>query len=196
MTESIRSAILNNVQGVEACVVYKNDNDTPDETGRWAHSVEVVVEGGDDYAIATQIDDKKAAGINTYGNVRVDYPTEAGDEYIIRFNRPAYVYVWFSVELSVIQGQQLVTNYANIIRNSILSQMEVLPIGGVMIPQEFIADIFNKVSGIWHVEPKVYYTDDIAYSPDNADYAVQTVPVSVRQRAITDATRIEVVINA
>lgn len=72
MLESITSAILANVEGVVSVSAYQND------THKWRgipitssvkhmppHSVEVVVEGGDDHEIAEQIFATKAAGIQT-----------------------------------------------------------------------------------------------------------------------------------
>ena len=68
MIESIKSAILNNAQGVTSVAGYQNDTNTVDADGRWPHCVEMVVEGGADYEIALQIWDKKICGIQTFGD--------------------------------------------------------------------------------------------------------------------------------
>ena len=54
MLESVKSAILENVQGVISVAPYENATDEVDEMGRWPHSIEVVVDGGD----STEIDRK------------------------------------------------------------------------------------------------------------------------------------------
>lgn len=72
MLDSITSAILANVEGVVSVSAYQNDTNkwrgipiTSDVKHMPPHSVEVVVEGGDDHAIAEQIFATKAAGIQT-----------------------------------------------------------------------------------------------------------------------------------
>ena len=62
MLESIRSAILNNVQGVTSVAPYENPTHEWDEYGRPPHSIEIVVDGGDSTEIAQQILQKKAGG--------------------------------------------------------------------------------------------------------------------------------------
>lgn len=69
MLESIKSAILENVQGVLSVAPYENDTNVVDEMGRWPHSVEVVVDGGDTVEIAQQILNTRAGGISTFGSV-------------------------------------------------------------------------------------------------------------------------------
>ena len=97
MLESIRSAILENVQGVESVAPYENDTNVTDEMGRPPHSVEIVVDGGSATEIARQILNTKAGGISTYGSVETVLPGVYGEDITIRFNRPAHVFVWFQV---------------------------------------------------------------------------------------------------
>ena len=52
MIDSIKSAILLNVQGVSSVAGYQNDTNIVDAFGRWPHCVEMVVDGGGDYEIA------------------------------------------------------------------------------------------------------------------------------------------------
>ena len=80
MLESIRSAILQNVQGVTSVAPYENDSNEWDSQGRPPHSIEIVVDGGDSREIAEQILEKKTGGINTFGNVSVVIPGEYGEE--------------------------------------------------------------------------------------------------------------------
>ncbi|GHU95061.1 hypothetical protein FACS1894208_07230 [Clostridia bacterium] len=191
MTESIRSAILQNVQGAENVAVFENQYDYPDVYGRPPHSVEVVIDGGSDIAIAKQILDTKAGGIQTYGNVEVQVPGEYGESITIRFNRPQYLYVWFRVIVTM--GATLPPDYADVIKQSIISQTEVLEPGAVLVPQKFIGDIYRKLPGIEYLQTPVFFTVDSAAQPTTYENVI--IPITARQRAVTDATRIEVVLN-
>lgn len=73
MLESIKSAILKNVQGVVSVAPYENCTNEVDSAGRWPHSIEVVVEGGDATEIAQQILNTKA-GRHQYFRQRRNHP--------------------------------------------------------------------------------------------------------------------------
>ena len=119
MLESIRSAILDNCQGVTSVAPYENDSNEVDDMGRWPHSVEVVVDGGDANEIARQILNTKAGGINTFGSVEVSVPGEYGEEITVRFNRPTYLKVWMRVGVTMSRSSTLPSNYADLIKAAI-----------------------------------------------------------------------------
>ena len=93
MIESIESAIIDNVQGIITVKAYENDSNVWDEEGRPPHSIEVVADGGGEMEIAREILRKKAGGIQTHGNVKVEVPDLFGKTIPIRFNRPQFVYI-------------------------------------------------------------------------------------------------------
>ncbi len=105
MLESIKSAILKNVQGVVSVAPYENCTNEVDSAGRWPHSIEVVVEGGDATEIAQQILNTKAGGINTFGSVETTLHGVYGEDIVVRFNRPTYVKVWFKVGVTLVRTQ-------------------------------------------------------------------------------------------
>jgi uncharacterized phage protein gp47/JayE len=191
MNDSIRAAILQNVQGILFCEVQDNPTNEVDEYGRPPHSVEAVVEGGEDTAIATQILDTKAGGISSYGNTEVDLILNSGETLTIRFTRPTYVYVWFRVTVTPMGN--LPADYVDTIKTIISSGMAAL--GGVdeIAPQQFIGAMFNQIPNLAHVEIPTFYTDDPTASPTG--YTESPIPITVRQRAVTDAARIEVVLD-
>ena len=59
MIDSICSQLINNVPNVESATGYENDTDDTDKEGRPPHSVEIIVDGGDETSIASIILDKK-----------------------------------------------------------------------------------------------------------------------------------------
>ncbi len=194
MLESIRSAILQKVQGVTSVAGYQNDTNIVDTEGRWPHSVEMVVDGGDDAEIAAQIWDKKAGGIQTYGSTEVTIKGNEGEPVIIRFNRPEYVYIWFRVTITLNPSETLPPNYIDAINAVVINAMSKTEPGKSIIPQRLIdAAIYAAVPGIAYIETETFYTSDINAIPDN--YVSGVVPITPRQRAVTDETRIEVVLS-
>lgn len=194
MVDAIRSAILTNCQGVSACKVYENPTDITDAAGRPPHSVEVVVDGGSEEEIAKQILDTKAAGISTYGAVSIEVPGEDEDVIEIRFNRPAYVYLWFKVSLFIGKASQIPPNYSDLVTAAILDSVDALASGEDAIPQQFLSKIYNQVPGINYIDISVYQTMDAGESKP-AEYPDKSVEISPRERAVTSSTRIEVDLN-
>jgi len=196
MLESIKSAILLNVQGVNAVAAYQNDTNIEDEYGRWPHSIEIVVDGGNDYEIAVQIRDKKAGGIQSFGNVEVTVPGEEGEPMVERFNRPEYVYVWYRLTLSLNPSEILPPNYLDVITQMITDAMRVVIPGQALVPQRLIeAKIYGGIPGIGFIDTRTFYTTDPNLSPDPSMFVTGIVPITPRQRALTDATRIEVILS-
>lgn len=189
MLESIKSAILKNVQGVISVAPYENYTNEIDSAGRWPHSIEVVVEGGDAAEIAQQILDTKAGGINTFGSVETTLHGAYGEDIVIRFSRPTYVKVWFHVGVTLSQSINPPANYAELIKEQILEKMAGLEAGENVIPQRFNL----QVSGIDYIDVWLYATPNDGDMPD--EYPQRSVAVSARERAVTDEGRIEVVID-
>ena len=123
MLESIKSAILKNVQGVVSVAPYENCTNEVDSAGRWPHSIEVVVEGGDATEIAQQILNTKAGGINTFGSVETTLHGVYGEDIVVRFNRPTYVKVWFKVGVTLSPNTNPPTNYIELVKEQILEKM-------------------------------------------------------------------------
>jgi len=191
MANSIRSAILNNCQGVNAIAVYENDSNETDDAGRYPHSVEVVVDGGDETEIAQQILNTKAGGISTYGSVEISLTGDYGEELLIRFSRPDYLYTWFHVEITITRNATLPTNYADLIRGIILSKMSELDCGDDVIPQNlFLPDIYSQIYGIGYIEVTIGTGQEMPSS-----YTEHNVYATVRERCVTRESMIEVVIS-
>lgn len=191
MLESIKSAILENVQGVLSVAPYENDTNETDAMGRPPHSVEIVVDGGDATEIAQQILNTRAGGISTYGSVQTTLRGVYGEEIVVRFNRPTYIKVWFKVGVTLSKSTNPPTNYAELIKEQIVGQVAALEAGESVIPQKFNL----SVSGIDYIDVWLYSTTEEGDTPDTGDYTKRTVSISARERAVTDENRIEVVID-
>lgn len=193
MLESIRSAILNNVQGVVSVAPYENASDTVDAQGRPPHSIEIVVDGGDSTQIAQQILANKAGGIATFGNTVVNLPGVYDEDIPVRFNRPETIYIWMWLGVTLKSNETLPSNYIELLKTAILDNIGNLDAGEDVVPQEFMSDLYKACSGISYIDIKIYATNESGDIP--TDYTERSVNITARQRAYTDETMIEVSID-
>ena len=195
MLTSIKSALLNDVDGVESVQGYENDTDTTDADGLSPHSIEVVVEGGENTAIAEAILKTKACGIATNGTISIDVTTDNGDTVPIKFSRPSYIYLWIKV---VLHGTKtnMPTNYENLVSDSILDNCAELEIGDDLFIQTLLNDIYDKVAGVTYIDIYTAQTSEKGVEPAESDYKSGNVIITNKQMLMVDASRIEVSINA
>ncbi len=191
MIDSICSQLINNISNVESATGYENDTDYTDSEGRPPHSVEIIVDGGDETEIAGIILDKKAAGIQTFGEITVNVATEYGDSVPISFNRPEYIYVWMKVTLDA-DRSYLPTNYANLTVDSIVEDASRLKAGDNMLSQIFNDGIYRAVGGVTYVDIKCATTTDKDYIPKESEYTKVNVSATSRQKVMVTDMRIEV----
>lgn len=195
MIESIVGELLNNIENVESASGYENDTDYTDERGLPPHSIEIIVEGGDDYLIAQAILRRKAGGIQTYGSVEVSVPGVYGDTIPVRFNRPDYLYTWLKVVLHG-DATKLPTNYASLTIQSLIDDGAGFVAGTNLLTQLLNDGIYDAVAGITYIEIYTAYGTDSVYVPQLEDYEQKNIIVNTRQKILIDETRIEVSFNA
>jgi len=97
-------AIASNVSevvDVTAVIVFQNNTSVVDGDGRPPHSVEVVVQGGDQTDIAETIFENVAAGIETVGGVTETITDSQGFSQTVKFSRPTEVPLLIECDLSV-----------------------------------------------------------------------------------------------
>lgn len=195
MIDSIVAELLNNVADVESASGYENDTDSTNERGLPPHSIEIIVEGGDNNKVAEAILRRKAGGIQTYGSVAVNVPGKYGDSILIHFNRPEYLYTWLKVVLHGDNGK-VPTNYASLTTESICEDGSQMVAGNNLLTQLLNEGIYNAVAGITYVEIKTAYSTNKAYIPNEGDYKAENIIVTSRQKVLIDERRIEVTFNA
>lgn len=194
MLESIRSAILNDVQGVTSVAPYENDSNEVDEQGRPPHSIEIVVDGGDNTEIAKKILEKKAGGISTFGDVEVTLPGAYDEDIIVRFNRPTTVYVWYSLKITLSSTESLPANYVDVLREVVLQNTADLDAGKDVVPQKWASDLYRACPGISYIDILLHATTEPSESPPE-EYEDRSVAITARQRAHTTESMIEVEID-
>lgn len=195
MAESIRSAILEQVQGVSTCSVYENYTNEVDEYGRYPHSVEVVADGAyDGTKLAEVILKTKAGGINTYGSQEVVLPGEYGEPITIRYNYPQPVYVWFLVKAYLNGTGNPPTNLSDLVNEILAEWVESLSAGNDVAPQTVIHKLFATIPGVDYFDIFLYGTTDENTTPTAQQYTERRIPISQRQRAVAGTGRIEVTV--
>lgn len=119
---------VGNVTGVVALKAYENSADTADSNGIPAHSICLVVDGGDPVAIATAIANKKTPGSGTYGTTSETVTGTSGVPVTISFYLPSALVVTVSVTITALTGYVSTTGDAIIA--AVVAYVNGLGIGG------------------------------------------------------------------
>lgn len=106
--EALYAAVAN-VSGVNAAAVYDNDTYLPDTNGVPAHSVCVIVSGGDISAVAAAIALKKPPGVPTFGDTSVTVYDSMGLPSRINFFQLDLVETYYSVVILPLAGYNAAT---------------------------------------------------------------------------------------
>lgn len=114
-------AAVSAVTNVSAVKPFENDTASTDSNGIPAHSISLVVNGGDSNAIASAIALKKTPGTGTYGTTSIDVTDDYGTR-TIKFFRPTDVPIACTVTITALTGynttigtalQQAIVDYIN-----------------------------------------------------------------------------------
>ena len=119
-------ASVSAVEGVKRIKAYENDTGTTNSLGHPPHSITLVVEGGDDTDVATEIYFKKTPGCYTNGTTSVDIVSLSGNTTRISFYRPTYKTVYVKVSLKKLSSYN--DEYANDIKKAIVDYINNLEI--------------------------------------------------------------------
>lgn len=161
---------VESITGVTLARAYENDTATTDSNGLPAHSIALVVDGGDATAIATAILQKKTPGAYTAGTTSQTITDSSGFSNTIRFYRPTAKAL--SVEVKV----KALSNYTTVIGDEIKAAM-VAHITALGIGQSVLI-------------PRLYLPAQLNGAPDSLTYEVVWVKASVKPGAVgtTDLT--------
>ncbi len=189
---SIGPNIRNDVPGVVDIRVLQNTTDFIDSAGRLPHSVHVIVDGGIDDDIAQAIYRYKGGGIDTNGAVSKTLTTSEGQQ-IIQFDRPEPVYVWARAQVTLLppDEQAFPSDGFEQVKASILTTGKGHVIGQDVRIQRFFCLIYGT-RGIDTVDLQFAYSTDPDFVPGPGDYAAANIVIGDIQKALFDASRIEV----
>lgn len=189
-TETIRSRILDEVQGVRSCLVIENNSPQEDADGRPPHSFETIVLGGEAEDIAQVILEAKPLGIRPYGQEQVEVTDSQGMTHTIGFTYADVVPIFVRVKVKKglmypIDGDdqiiQQVVQFIGGVKDNI--QYNGLGMSEPVIHARLQAAIFNVI-GVEDVE--------VQLSTDGVNYVEENIPIGFAQVAETDPAKIEV----
>lgn len=184
--DAIAEALVDNVTGVTTSKVYENRTDATDSDGRPPHSIEAVVEGGENGDIAQALWETKTGGIDTFGNDSGVATDSQGVQHTIYFNRPQQVKVWMKIVVGKNPDEVFPPAALNEIADAVLAKGQAQEIGQDVILQRYFSSIFSATTGVGYISLTAC-TGDTA-----GEYTTENISINDRQIAVFDATRIEV----
>lgn len=173
--------------GVTRLRGYENDTGDEDDNGTPAHSICVVVEGGDNQAIAEAIAAKKGPGCGTHGDVGVLVSDRYGVPITIRFQRRVAVPLRLKVTLKPRAGYLATIGQAAL--DAIMAAVNGLGIGDDVLVYELYAAA-KAVAGAG----RVFDVLSIELARDADDLAQANVAIAYDEAAAIDVADAELVI--
>ncbi len=180
--DAVRAALLQ-VTGVISATIFANNTDTTDADGVPPHSLEALVQGGDDQDIYDTLLANVAAGIRTHGLTTGSSTDSQGFAHVMKLSRVTEIPVY--VRVDVIKDP--VTYPADgdtQIKEAIVAWGLLQNTGKDGVSSAIGARAFD-VRGVNDVT--LCYIDDAPVPTTST-----TIPVSLRQRAVYDTLRITV----
>lgn len=150
---------VSNLAGVEQLISYENDTGSTDSNTLPAHSISLVVLGGDAVAIATTIARKKTPGTSTYGTTSatvIDPLTGLG--VVINFFRPTIHTMSYLVNLKALSGYASTTGA--LIIAALVDYTNALPIGNDVYNSKLVSTADNAGFGTTFNITSVYEARD------------------------------------
>jgi uncharacterized phage protein gp47/JayE len=198
----ISRLLRGDIEGVTLVRVYENITDTDDSDGRPGHSVEVLVQGGDDTLVAEGIWETRSSGIKPYGNIDADGdvdPDGSGTgitikdsnntDQVIHYSRPESVYAFVTVALTFYSEEDFPVNGNDAVKDAIVAFGNDLGIGKDFIRQRLLTPIYT-IPGIADATITIATSDD----PDDMSpsYVSANIAIGARQVLVFDTSRITV----
>ena len=131
---------VSNLVGVTKVRGYENPTGAPDSNGIPAHSICVVVAGGDDQEIANQIAVHKTPGTGTFGNTPENVTDAHGMPLVINFSRPTNVTI--KVEITIAANDGWSSDYVALIKQSVADTITALQIGATILITKLFAPAY------------------------------------------------------
>lgn len=127
------------IDGVQDVAGRHNDTGETSSEGIPAHSIALVVSGGDAADIASVIANKKSMGVPTYGSTQVDFIDSLGDLHLIKFSRPTDVPV--TVEMTLEATETWLISNEDDVRERLGAYINGLAIGQSVDAAKCISEI-------------------------------------------------------
>lgn len=173
---------------VIAVVVFQNNTAVVDPDGRPPHSLDIVVQGGDEDEVAEQIFDSVAGGITMIGDITKIVIDSQSFSQTVKFSRPTEVEIYVEVDLSI-DADEFPVDGAAQVEQAILEYGNALGIGEDVVvfgSSPSLSCAFSSIPGITDYVVRV----GKAASPTTDD----NVEMEPRELADFDSARITVTV--
>lgn len=164
-------AAVEAIPGVTEVRAYENDTGSPDSDGLPAHSISLVVTGGDATSIATAIMIKKTPGCFTYGTTTVSVVDSVGVTHDISFYVPTNVPIKVAITIDSLAGYTSATG--DLIKQAVVDYINALSIGqSVFITRLYLPAQLNGGPGSEQFELTVLQISIYPASVGSSDVAI------------------------
>lgn len=143
--EGIIASLLD-LDGVTRVSGVNNDTDTVDSNGIPAHTIAMIVEGGQVDEIGETIFIKKCEGTGTFGSVSTTYVDEYGFPHNIMFSRPTIVPIY--VTMTINPAANYLSSVANELQERIVTYINSLEIGESVNIGRVLASAISSCPGV------------------------------------------------
>ncbi|QQP86952.1 baseplate J/gp47 family protein [Entomomonas asaccharolytica] len=175
-------ANLRELAGVVDVTYLENITDYTDSNGLPPHSVNFIVDGGNEQAIAEIIYNRKPGGTNLLGDIEIEVIDGGGRKRKVWFDRPHVVYC--ALTLTVVRNEKFQQIDVDGIKQAINSY--VFKIGEDVLLSRLFTPI-NTVAGFW--------VKDIKIGIQGETLGQQNIEIDARSRARFLIENIEVIID-
>lgn len=183
-------ASVSAVEGVKRIRAYENDTGTANSLGHPAHSITLVVEGGDDTDVATEIYLKKTPGCYTNGTTSVDIVSLSGNTTKISFYRPTYKTVYVKVSLKKLSSYN--DEYANNIKKAIVDYINNLEIAETVYRSVLWSIATGQMKSI---QSPSFSVLNVQTSTDGASYTDTDISVLFNEASQIDLDKVTVEVS-
>ncbi len=194
--DSIRAAILE-IDDVETCTVFYNDSDITDGNGLPPHSVEALVQGGEDADIAAALWDQVGAGIYTHGDETETVEDSQGVDQTVRFSRPdeVTIHVIANVLYDASTFPTDLDEGKALIKGAIVTAGDAYPVGLDVRASQLAGKVFNGPTSTDAGAvacPGILDVTSLLIRTSSPPIASTTIAIGVRERAVFDTARVTV----
>lgn len=161
---AILSRLQNELEDVKSVRLYQNVTDLTDSFGRPPHSIEAVIEGGNDQLIFEKLQEIKGAGIETHGNIIGQVIDSQGVTHVLRFTRPTKKYAFIIYNGVLSSESTFPPDGKERIKENTLLIGDTFDIGDDYLIQKFYTAVY-EVGGVSSVTISIAVTNDPLDTP-------------------------------
>lgn len=183
-------ASLLDLDGVTRVSGVNNDTDQTDSNGIPAHTIAMIVEGGQVDEIGKTIFLKKCEGTGTFGSVSSTYVDEYGFPHNIHFSRPTIVPIY--VTLTINPGPNYLSSVANELRQRIVDYVNSLSIGTSVNVGRVLAAALSSCPTV----DSRFDVVGITMGTSSGSQSSASIPISWDEAALCDLEDVIVTVNS